>query len=240
MFISPILLNFVEHYLTKALLMKANETFDLQSRLRYVGFEHIVLDGIYGKQTAGLLTEYAKQKGIGTTKAKRFLLEETKDAYLYLFIHCSATIEGVDLDGDWIKKLHMGRKGWSRTGYSDVIKLDGTIDNVWDYDADGNVEAYEYTWGVKGRTMLNRNSRHICYIGGLDKRKEAKDTRTPEQLDTMEAYVKTQIAMNPNIVVLGHNQVQYKGCPCFEVYDWCQEVGIDKHNVTKTKFNKIS
>ena len=56
----------------------------------------------------------------------------------------------------------------------------------------------------------------------------------------MEAYVKTQIAMNPNIVVLGHNQVQYKGCPCFDVYDWCQEVGIEKFNVTKTKFNKIS
>jgi len=79
--------------------------------------------------------------------------------------------------------------------------------------------------------LLNRNSRHVCYVGGVDAHGEAEDTRTDAQMDTLAAYVKTQIAYNPTLIVAGHNQVQRKACPSFDVVDWAISEGIALHNI---------
>ena len=113
--------------------------------------------------------------------------------YKFLIIHCTATKEGVNIKPEQIKEWHMGEngRGWSRVGYSDLITLDGALHNL--HFAKGSnpyddfIEAGEMTWGVKG---INKYSKHVCYVGGLDSNKDPKNTMTTEQKYTMEIYLK--------------------------------------------------
>lgn len=126
-----------------------------------------------------------------------------------------------------------GGRGWSRSGYSDIIRLDGTLESLTEWDQDNKIESNEYTFGVKYSTLLNQNARHICYIGGVSANdiRLAKDTRTPEQLKTMETYIKFSLLRNPNLIIAGHNQVQNKPCPSFEVPDYLRKIGISEYNI---------
>lgn len=140
--------------------------------------------------------------------------------YIYLVIHCSATYEGVDIRPETIREWHMGKngRGWSRMGYSDIITIDGALHNT--HFADGTnpyddvIESAEMTWGVRGK---NAYSKHVCYVGGLDKNKKPKNTLTNKQMETLEIYVKHEILRHPNILIAGHNQFSNKACPSFYV-----------------------
>lgn len=211
------------------------EAVDIQARLKWLNLDSSEVDGYFGENT--LLSVKAFQMahkldpdGIVGPLTRFKLNKYTKNALLYLFIHCAASPEGLDLDGQFISDFHMVNREWSRPGYSDVLKLNGHIDNIREYNHDRMVEKHEYTWGVKG-SLLNRQSRHICYIGGVDKNKQPKDTRTEEQKATLEAYIKTALAYNPSLIIAGHNQVQKKACPSFDVLEWGQSIEIPKHNL---------
>ena len=103
--------------------------------------------------------------------------------YKYLIIHCSATYEGEDIRPEQIREWHMGK-----------ITIDGALHNLHfakgSNPYDDTLENSEMTWGVKGK---NQVSKHICYIGGVDRDKEPKNTLTPEQEETLEIYIKHEI-----------------------------------------------
>jgi N-acetylmuramoyl-L-alanine amidase len=152
----------------------------------------------------------------------------------HLMIHCAATPEGMHFDKEDIIRWHTapredGGRGWRRAGYSEVFLLDGTMQNIYDYDADDYVESWELTNGAKG---WNGKTRHICYIGGTDQSgKNAKDTRTDEQKKAIEAYVKVTLRLQPHLKVIGHNQVARKACPSFNVPAWAKKIGIKDKNI---------
>jgi hypothetical protein len=153
----------------------------------------------------------------------------------FLIIHCSATYEGDDIRPETIKKWHMGKsgRGWSRVGYSDLITIDGVLHNLHfakgSNPYDGFIESSEMTWGVKGE---NSHSKHVCYIGGLDKEtKEPKNTLNKEQKETLEIYIKHEILRNPDLKVAGHNQFSNKACPSFNVANFCCEIGLKLGNL---------
>lgn len=151
----------------------------------------------------------------------------------YLVIHCSATPEGREVTKDDIIRWHTspkhkGGRGWRRPGYSDIIYLDGSLVNILPFNQDDEVDSWEISNGARG---INGISRHVVYAGGLTKdAKKAKDTRTKEQLYTLEAYVRYMLLRHPHIQILGHNQVASKACPSFDVPVWLKSLGIaDKH-----------
>ena len=89
----------------------------------------------------------------------------------FLILHCTATPEGRKVTKEDIIKWHTspvekGGRGWSRPGYSDMIDLDGSIVNITPYDNDDDIEAWELTNGAVG---TNQFSRHIVYVGGVEK-----------------------------------------------------------------------
>jgi N-acetylmuramoyl-L-alanine amidase len=90
------------------------------------------------------------------------------------------------------------------------------------------------TWGVKG---INAYSKHVCYVGGLDKNKDPKNTMTNEQKKTLEIYLKHELLRHPDLLIAGHNQFSKKSCPCFFVPNLCRELGIDDKNVYKENPN---
>lgn len=147
-------------------------------------------------------------------------------------IHCTATIEGKEFTGKDIRKMHTSPppagRGWGQVGYSDIIHLDGTKENLVHYDDDGIVQPREITNGAMG---LNQRARHISYIGGLDKNLKPKDTRTAEQINTLKNWVYDLIAKNPTVKIGGHNQFAAKACPCFDVPKWLISIGVNKSNI---------
>lgn len=133
-------------------------------------------------------------------------------------------IGGVD-----ISKLK-GR-GWRQIGYSDMIHLDGTVQNLVPYDHDEFVDAWEIT---NGAFRVNDISRHVVYVGGKSKDMlRDEDTRTTMQRDAMKLYVQKTIMAHPQISIAGHNQFQKKACPSFNVAAWCKAHGIPSDNISR-------
>jgi len=149
-----------------------------------------------------------------------------------LVIHCTATPEGREVSSAKIREMHtspppIGR-GWKQVGYSDMVHLDGKIENLVSYDQDDDVDPWEITNGVAGKNSI---SRHIVYVGGLDKMLNAKDTRTEAQKETLAVYVKNFLMVHPNCKVAGHYHFANKACPSFVVEEWLREIGIEKKNI---------
>ena len=152
----------------------------------------------------------------------------------YLVIHCTATPEGREVSADEIRRWHTSPqpkgRGWKQVGYSDIIHLDGTVENLVPYNDDNLVDSWEITNGASG---INSISRHVVYAGGIsaDDVKKAKDTRTWLQELAMITYVKETIARHPNIKVAGHNQFAQKACPSFNVPVWLMAIGVSDENI---------
>lgn len=148
----------------------------------------------------------------------------------YIVIHCTATQEGREVMRRDIEEWHLKGRGWDRLGYSDMIHLDGKLENLTKYNDNDQVEAHEVTWGATG---INSISRHIVYVGGVDNKLKPKDTRTTGQKQTLEKYVKDAIKKYPWIKIAGHNQFAAKACPSFDVPNWCKSIGISDKNIKK-------
>lgn len=120
-----------------------------------------------------------------------------------IIIHCSATKEGNNVTASTIDQWHKDR-GWRCIGYHYVVALDGTIEY--------GRSIYETGAHVKNQ---NEGSIGVCYIGGLGSSMEAKDTRTPEQKESLLLLLKTLKKMHPSATIHGHNEFSAKACPCF-------------------------
>lgn len=121
-----------------------------------------------------------------------------------IIIHCSATPEGRDVSIETIKGWHLD-KGWNDIGYHYVIHLDGSIhkgrpDNIIGAHTQGH----------------NSNSIGICYVGGCDIVMRPKDTRTPEQKESLINLINELKKTYKTAVVHGHRDFSNKACPSFD------------------------
>lgn len=124
-----------------------------------------------------------------------------------IILHCSATPEGRHVTAETIRQWHLDR-GWSDIGYHFVVYLDGTVVSGRPVS---RVGAH-----VRGR---NKGSIGVCYIGGVDSDMNPKDTRTPEQLDSLEKLLEDLLKEYPEATLHGHNEFSSKACPSFIVRD---------------------
>jgi N-acetylmuramoyl-L-alanine amidase len=124
--------------------------------------------------------------------------------------HCSATPEGRDVGVDEIRRWHVDGRGWSDIGYHYVIELDGTVHTGRPLARTGA--------HVKGH---NSDSIGICYVGGVDKKSRAKDTRTAAQRKALYELTTKLRQRYPGATVHGHNEFANKACPSFDARaDW--------------------
>ena len=160
----------------------------------------------------------------------------------YLVIHCTATPEGRDVTAADIRRMHctpvsQGGRGWKQPGYTDIIRLDGSVERIVDNNEDSIVDPWEVTNGAAG---YNTVSRHIVYAGGCDRNGKPKDTRTTAQKNALARYVRDFHARRPEVKIIGHRDLSpdlngngkvephewTKACPSFEVSAWLKEIGI--------------
>lgn len=121
-----------------------------------------------------------------------------------IIVHCSATKEGKAFTANDITRWHKQR-GFATIGYHYVVLLDGTIQQ-------GRAEMVMGAH-CKG---YNANSIGICYIGGLDANGKSKDTRTPEQKESLLILLKELKKKYPKATIHGHREFANKDCPCFD------------------------
>ena len=151
-------------------------------------------------------------------------------ALKYLVIHCTATRKGVPVSADEIRTWHTAPKpkgnGWKQVGYTDMIHLDGRVERLANNNEDARVDPWEITNGAQG---YNSISRHIVYVGGLDPDgKTPRDTRTLAQLTALTEYVRDFHRRFPDVKIVGHNQLDAKACPSFDVPEWLRIIRINQ------------
>lgn len=123
-----------------------------------------------------------------------------------IIIHCSATPENRDIKTETIRSWHVKGRGWSDIGYHFVIELDGAVKNGRPLHRAGA--------HTKGE---NAHSIGVCYVGGVDKQNNAKDTRTHAQKESMNKLISSLLDEYPEASVHGHNEFSSKACPSFDV-----------------------
>ncbi|MDJ1501979.1 N-acetylmuramoyl-L-alanine amidase [Xanthocytophaga agilis] len=152
--------------------------------------------------------------------------------FQYLIIHCTATPAGRWVSPEDVKRWHTAPNpygnGWKQVGYSDLILLDGSRHQFIKHNNDQIIDSFEITNGVTG---INSISRHLCYVGGLDKTLKPEDTRTLQQIETMLAIIHEVLTYAPHVKIAGHNQFANKACPSFFVPTWLKQAGIPEHNI---------
>ena len=139
-----------------------------------------------------------------------------------IILHCSATRPSQDIGKEEINAWHLAQ-GWSGIGYHFVIRRDGALEHGRDISETG-AHCFNH----------NKGSIGICLIGGVTENDIAiaENNFTEEQFAELERLVKMLLAdyasSSQEIKVHGHNDFANKGCPCFDVEEFCFARGILK------------
>lgn len=137
-------------------------------------------------------------------------------AIKYIVVHCTASSQERDYK-DILAEFR--RKGWQNPGYHYIIEKDGSLHKVLEDDKIAN--------GVKG---YNSVSMHVAYIGGIDRKGNPVDNRTPQQKGTLLRVLRYLHGKYPEAVIQGRRDFspdkngngivdpweRIKACPCFD------------------------
>ena len=177
-------------------------------------------DGIFGEVTEEAVKAFQKSKGlkqdgiVGDNTWEALpkpnygfggILKQSKRTIKEIIVHCTATPEGRVETVQSIRNMHKA-KGWSDIGYHYLIGLNG---ERWEGRNVNLIGAH-----CEGH---NSNSIGVCYVGGVDKKMQAKDTRTEKQKDALVALLKDLRKLYPKAKIYGHHDFNKgKSCPCFD------------------------
>ena len=178
-------------------------------------------DGIFGEVTEEAVKAFQKSNGLkqdGIVGDKTWealpkpnygfggILKQSKRTIKEIIVHCTATPEGRVETVQSIRNMHKA-KGWSDIGYHYLIGLNG---ERWEGRNVNLIGAH-----CEGH---NSNSIGVCYVGGVDKKMNAKDTRTEKQKDALVALLKDLRKLYPKAKIYGHRDFDKKGkaCPSFD------------------------
>jgi N-acetyl-anhydromuramyl-L-alanine amidase AmpD len=133
----------------------------------------------------------------------------------HIVVHYSATFEDQNLTVKDIDKMHKAR-GWKGVGYHYVIRRDGVVEK-------GRPD------NVVGAHVGGQNSGKIgiCAIGGVNRKTGPDvgvDNRTPAQIKSQIALIKSLLVRYPKAKVVGHRDLAPTQCPGFDVIPWWKSV----------------
>ena len=207
----------------------------------------ITADGWFGEKTRSAVAKFQKENGlavdgvVGVMTYKKLSEVFPQNVVIqnlppvWLILHCSATIERTaGFNAKSIVYYHVSILRFGRPGYGRIIEDDGKIVETWRVDTTDGIQPFEMTYGVGNFGLgagIDFHALNICYTGGLDKNGRPKDTRTPEQIESMNTVVWDMLKKHPNLKIAGHYQFQNKACPCFSVPKYLQTIDVPEKNI---------
>lgn len=180
---------------------------------------NLIPDGIFGTLTEEAVKAFQKSKGLkqdGIVGDKTWellpkpdygvggILKQSKRNIKEIIVHCTATPEGRVETVESIRNIHKSQ-GWSDIGYHYLIYLDGSIHVGRDVNIIGSHCVGHNTYSIG-----------VCYVGGVDKRMQPKDTRTQAQKKALIDVLKKLKTMYPKAKIVGHRDYSSKACPSFD------------------------
>lgn len=191
---------------------------------------HLIPDGIFEKLTEEAVISFQNQNGLKpdgvvgpATLAKLIPVRFKRSSRVItdIVIHCTATKPGLDYTANDIRKMHKAQ-GWSDIGYHYIVRLNGAVEPGRDVDMIGA--------HVSGH---NAHSIGIAYVGGINSRGKAEDTRTEAQKASLLALLVELRKLYPRAKISGHRDFSrdlnhdgvispdewIKECPCFNAAD---------------------
>ena len=123
----------------------------------------------------------------------------------YIAVHCTAGPATQTTKA--IKDYWKNNLGWESVGYHYLINADGKIEQL--------AQESEITNGVAG---FNSVAVHISYKGGVDATNKPKDTRTPQQKESILKLLTDLRKRYPKAIIQGHKDFPNvkKACPSFD------------------------
>jgi N-acetylmuramoyl-L-alanine amidase len=118
----------------------------------------------------------------------------------YIVVHCTGAAMSQSIES--IKNHWSNVLGWKNVGYHYIIEATGKITQLASHDLITN--------GVAG---YNKNSIHVCWIGGT-----IKDNRTIQQRESLLEILTNLKAQYPGATIQGHRDFPgvKKACPQFD------------------------
>tara|TARA_R100000935_G_scaffold20245_1_gene38318 strand:+ start:373 stop:792 length:420 start_codon:yes stop_codon:yes gene_type:complete len=121
-----------------------------------------------------------------------------------IIVHSTATPEGRDVSLEEVRQWHTKERGWSDIGYHFLVLLDGSVEEGRPLERTG-AHTKGHNWDSIG----------IAYVGGLDSKMNAKDTRNDKQKDSLVDLL-CQLKDAYGGIIYGHNNYSTKACPSFD------------------------
>jgi N-acetylmuramoyl-L-alanine amidase len=147
----------------------------------------------------------------------------------YLVIHTTASPQTWSLQtlNTFFRNLFKVRK--ENRGYHVVIEASGKVTRRIPHLIPSSYDVQNFK--SKDIDINNGNSEHIAYIGGIDSKGKGIDNRTDAQKESMAKIIDWYVSNYPDVIILGHNQVAPKFCPCFSVPKYLKLLGIKEQNI---------
>jgi N-acetylmuramoyl-L-alanine amidase len=180
---------------------------------------NLIPDGVFGALTEEAVKAFQKSKGLkqdGIVGDKTWamlpkpdygvggILKQSKRNIKEIIVHCTATPEGRAETVESIRNMHKSQ-GWSDIGYHYLVYLDGSIHVGRDVNIVGSHCVGHNTYSIG-----------VCYVGGVDKKLQPKDTRTQAQKKALLDVLKKLKTMYPKAKIVGHRDYSSKACPSFD------------------------
>ena len=157
----------------------------------------------------------------------------------YLIIVNTNTPGGLEVTKADIIEHHTGIRnlgglGLNRPKIDDLISLEGELENIIPETSPNEVDLWGISEGVDG---LTGQAKYVAFVGGRTKDGNKDwDTRTKEQKQTLEVYVKYHLLRSSELMVMGLDQIPAMGdveMPSFNVAKWLESIGIEDKNIFK-------
>lgn len=174
---------------------------------------HLYEDGIFGELTEESVKSFQRNNGLAAdgivgdrtweVLRDKSIIKSTR--YINdIIVHCTATQEGRHFTVKDITRWHRQR-GFSDIGYHYVVYLDGSVHAGRDVDISGaHCEGH------------NTSSIGVCYVGGIDRAGNPKDTRNDAQKKALLNLLKELRKLYPSARIHGHRDYSSKACPSFD------------------------
>ena len=135
-----------------------------------------------------------------------------------LVIHSTLTEEDFNISGESIAQSHVDDDDLKICSFQDVIKLDGTIESLVQYNPNRIYkEDYE---------SLKNNSRHIGYVGGVVNG-FTRGTISRAQKKSLGIYIKYMLLRFPDLNIVGYSKVSGYDSEGFNVSSFLKEIKTD-------------